>query len=158
MDILTGTHGTHLRAMWELLVDMLKTAPLGIPMIHLDFRPHPSLRSIIAQNNGASTVRDWGPLHNFLHDGSPESASQQVYDWGLLAKLAAGRKSLKHILFTAYGTSDDLADCGGLPWWKLGSKVVGVWKRYPNSARIIQEALPKIARLRTGSSRVPYYR
>lgn len=98
MDILTGTHGTYLRAMWELLVDMLRTAPLGIPMIHLDLRPHPSLCSIIAQSNGTSPVRDWGPLYNFLHDGSPEFASQQVYDWGLLAKLAAGRKSQTHRL------------------------------------------------------------
>lgn len=74
--------------------------------------------------------------------------SRQVYDWSLLGKLTAERKNLNYVVFSAYGTLDDLADYDSSQS-DPGPRAIGVWKRYPNTVRVILDTLPKIARFHT---------
>lgn len=144
MDLIPSRYRNAVRRAWEMLVDMFWTAPSSLRTIEF----------LIEQDLVLHEVIEWAKpdlllMDSFLHDGSPESVSRQVYDWGLLGKLVAERKNIKHIAFGAFPNRDPLVDEDWLQYKPPLAANNDTWERYPNSVRILKAALPGIAEFKT---------
>lgn len=125
-----------LRRCWEMLVDMFRTAPSSLQTITLCFQPNLLLHDV-----DEWTKHNMDLMGSFLHDGTPESVSRQVYDWSLLGKLVTEHKNIKHVVFEVFPNCNFLTD-EDLLRYTPPSAVSDVWERYPNSVRVLKDALP----------------
>lgn len=137
LNLVAYRYRNGLRRCWEMLVDMFRTAPWSLHTITLCFEP-----DLLLHDVDEWTKRNMDLMGSFLHDGTAESVSRQVYDWSLLGKLVAEHKNIKHVIFEAFPNCDPLMDEHWLRYTPSPAPVSDVWERYPNSVRVLKDALP----------------
>lgn len=137
MDAVNDLERSTLRLLWKSLMDMLRKMPSSVRSLRFKFIPCGRLQALNGRTERLERVCNTF-RYNFLHDGSPESVSRQVYDWSLLGQILSGREKLQRVTFEI----SRIRGGGRRDAWDVPQKE-DLWRRYPDTVRIIKAALPK---------------